>query len=566
MISAFRILLIVCSISLIDTVQATEPMTWPHPLGPEYNRVSRERNIPLDWDDDSPLNADQQDELWTITELPGLHTPLIFNEKLYALFDFTSPIEETKGGSHYGIISWSIKDRDPEARFTQQISSDLPQRCPQPYLVGDPAWRQLFCLNVTGEVVALDSDLGNTLWTHALFDESVSDNLQAQTVAPLIFEHLLIVTWQVTQNNQNMLHCVALDRRNGLPCWQLKRSLSTKVLGSPTPAVLNHQVVLAIPGEEGSVELLQIRTGRFVAKLESSGKSQTIHELLYQDGKLLALSSTEINPTMKSWGIDVWRLVESESSQSSTALKTPQKLAHFDLQSSEMATALLHGDAVFAANSAGTLEVFSIKQQKRLHELPTAEGTMPHLQWIDDQVLLTTNSGLWQAYSCKNSACELLYTKKVGKQIPFLPAISKKQIYVQHINELTAFGPYDNDDAISQLMIPLTKIAQDETSDKPDSIQIIPAAISLSPGYQQAFQVLLFNDQGHYLRTLDPQELTWNWNGPGEITSEKGILTLPIEINRDSRSILDVEFESFRAESIIRVHSPTKQVIAPSAP
>lgn len=572
MISAFRIILIVCAISLIDTVQATEPMTWPHPLGPEYNRVSRERNFSLDWDDDSPQNADQHDELWTITELPGLHTPLIFNDKLYAIFDFSSPEEGTKtaqaskASSHYGIIGWSIKDRDPEARFSQQISSDLPQRFPQPYLVGDPTWRQLFCLNATGEVVALDSDLGNTLWTQSLFDDSVPDNLQAQSVAPIIFEHLLIVIWLVEQENRFTLYCMAMDRRNGLPCWQLKRSLANNFLASPVPAVVGHQVVLAIPGEEGTVELLQIRTGKSVEKLDSNGSSQTIHELLYQDGQLLVLSSSENDADMKSWHIDLWRLTQSESSNTDPAENPFQKLTHFDLQPTEMTTALLHGDAIFAANSAGTLEVFSIKQQKRLHELPTAQGSVPQLQWVNDQLLLTTDSGLWQAYACKNSACELIFSKEFGKQIPFPPAISKKQIYVQHDNELTAFGPFENGDAISQLMIPLTNIAQDETSEKPGSIQLIPAALSLSPGFKQEFQVLLFNEHGHFLKILDPQELTWEWSGPGEFSNPLGLLTLPIDIKDHSKNLLEVKLGELKAESVIRIDSTPEQINAPSAP
>src|SRR4051812_19582697 len=69
---------------------AADPLDWPTWRGPEQNGISRETNIPAEWD------IDGENMLWKNTELATRSTPIIMNGKIYTLA--RSYPESTKEG------------------------------------------------------------------------------------------------------------------------------------------------------------------------------------------------------------------------------------------------------------------------------------------------------------------------------------------------------------------------------------------------------------------------------------------------------------------------------------
>lgn len=612
-------------LALTTVVTAAEPMTWPRFDGPEYNRVSRERLIDLSWNDAQPVNGEtielvpvanedsDRPNLWEIEDLPGEQAPLVFNDKLYLLHqertasqqsepenndDLDSPeipatpkttesTAETSASNpaRYAIDCWLVQGRDQQARFRYRLpessfAPDSSRPFPQPQMAGDPLWRQLFCLAGDGTLHVLDSDLGSSLWSIDLPRLLGKPDAPVAVAAPLIFEHLVIasLSWQASsaaENEQAETVLIALDRRNGQVHWMQRSNTKAPGLNGPAPVLCVLEDSVAVVSQQNAGELLfvQANTGKTLATLPLANPDGLAAELLFESGRLAILESTGPAGQAPQWTVSVHQLHETETS-AETQQDLPQLLMRTELGGHEDVTALLRDSTVFAATSSGVLRLLSMVPETSERDLPLSSVGQHEMVWIDGQLLITGQAGHWQVYSFAPETADApaepkaVYVELWEQPLIGPAVVAKQRVFVRVGNQLVALGAFDEQKAVSDLLVPFGDRAQksnesrkeegqnaSETRESSETTQIllVPAIQDLRAGFEIPFLVLGYDSQGQFTETIPPAEVDWSWEGAGTIAGESGILTAPPSVEAAESAALQVRWKEQKAEASVRL-------------
>jgi len=613
-----RIFICLGSFSFLESshpVCGAEPMTWPRFDGPQYNRISRESRFDFQWPRETPSTPDLSNlPLWTLPQLSGNSTPLVFNNKLYlALTGDHQSRKKNKPPSSL-VSCWNIKNRDPEFVYQYQVPEKtkvekredgklllLTEINQPPLLVGDPLLRQLFCLTSQGELHVLDSDLGHLLWKKSLSQIVGLQTIPVSVATPLIFEQCLIISasWSDPDKKTTTNWLLALDRRNGQVVWgiQSQRQSPQQKLPAAIPAVYRNQVVVVAQLEPGKIRLIQIRTGKQIAQWSLADPQVLVQELLFESGGLAVLSSSPQKQTDNKsgeqsfqWWIDLFDLPAEIGSTTTSRTKIEGKAAtQIPLGNSQHTTVLLYEKRLFAINTEGILREYKVSSGKMLGEISLLDSpVMPpltekdihaekadsvtnkkesqpvihHLLFANQQLLATSTAGLWCRVDVKNSDDKSVMKVKSRQQVDCVlavPVISKGRIYVRQPESLTAIGPIDNTTAVSTILEPLSILAKEKASTTPGEIIVSPGMQALQPGWKQKFQVQLYNDRGFFLRLLKPEEIQWSEPVLGKFEKKTGTYFAPQKLTNKTENAenqIKAKYKSFSAHATIRIDSP----------
>ena len=600
------------------TIEAAEPMTWPRFDGPQHNRISRETRFTFQWPRDTSSNPDLANlPLWTLNHLKGDSAPLVFNDKLYLASTQSGQTGEMGQSLSHQIFCWNVHGRDPEFvyQYSMPAKADNPRReysQPQvhpeakqaPILVGDPLLRQLFSLSSTGELHALDSDLGHLLWKKSLSHIVGMQSDPVSIAPPLIFEQCLVipVSWSNSEQTKTTNWLVSLDRRNGQVIWAIQSEQSTlpETLPAAISAVYRHQVVAIAQLEPGVVRLVQVRTGKPVAMCKLSDPQASVRELLFESERLAVLSEKSRkqpenakSPDAIEWWIDLFDLPpgmdpSSSGSNISTGVHKNEIKAATRIRpdASLMTTALLHEKRLYTFNTESLLCEYEIPSGKKLSELvldevpltppvmKTEKGVgnvdvsvndrkkepaFPHLIFADQQLLATSTGGHWCSLDVKSDgdepAMRIRSCQKV-KPVLAIPVLSKGRIYIRQLNELAAIGPIDNTSAASEILEPLSILAKEKESSRPGGIILSPGMQVLRTGWKQKLQVQLYNDRGFFLRLVKPDEIQWSKPRLGKLEKKTGTYFAPAFLPGGAkRKEIEIRatYNTFSARAVIRI-------------
>lgn len=623
---AWLLFLAPLTIALTTAVSAAEPMTWPRFDGPEYNRVSRERLIDLSWSDARPINGEtielvpvanedsDRPNLWEIENVAGAQAPLVFNDKLYLLHEertagsqsepenkdelnspetaatdeTTESTAETSACSPatYAIDCWLVQGRDQQARFRYRLpestfASDSSRPFPQPQMAGDPLWRQLFCLTGDGTLHVLDSDLGSSLWSTDLPRLLGRTDAPVAVAAPLIFEHLVIasLSWEASsaaENEQAETVLIALDRRNGQVHWIQRATTEEPGLNGPAPilCVLQNSVAVVSQQNAGELMFVQANTGKSLATLPLANPDGLAAELLFESGRLAILESTGPAGQAPQWTVSVHQLHETESS-AEMQKDLPQLLLRTELGEHEDVTALLRGSTVFAATSSGVLRLLPLVPETSERDLPLSSVGQHEMVWIDGQLLITGQAGHWQVYSFATETADApaepkaVYVELWEQPLIGPAVVAKQRVFVRVGNQLVALGAFDEQKAVSDLLVPFGDRAQklnesrkegeDENASETrgpsgtTQILLVPAIQDLRAGFEVPFLVLGYDSQGQFTETIPPAEVEWSWEGTGSIAGESGTLTAPKSVKAAESATLQVRWKDQKANASVRL-------------
>ncbi len=579
---------------------SAEPMTWPRFDGPEQNRISRESRLNFQWPEETlspPALSNLQ--LWTIRRLPGNSTPLVFNNKLYLCLSEDDRNGNVGDRSDF-VSCWNIKDRDPEFVYQYRISNQInrkpsAKRNQLPVLVGDPLLRQLFCLTRQGELHVLDSDLGHLLWKKSLAQILGLQSPPDFVAPPLIFEQCLIIpaSWYDSVKNRRTNQLLALDRRNGQVIWAIQgeQSLFEK-LPAAISAIYQHQIIAVAQLEAGKIRLIQIRTGKEIARWNLADPQATARELLFESGRLAVLSSKlqqqtdNNNGALFHWWVDLFELSAGRDSKQSKNKMQSGAGKTIRLPDSHHATILLQEKSLFAINSESVFTEYDAVSGKKRSEFTLSEieitssqddqakveksdsaakkkrgHVVHHLVMADRKLLVTSTSGLWCRVnigeSDENSLVKSISRQQVDPVIT-IPVISKGRIFVRQPDSLRAIGPIDNTVAVSSVLEPLSILAKERDSTTPGGIILTPGVQVLRPGWKQKFQVQLYNDRGAFLRLLKPEEIEWKTEGPGKFEKGSGVYFAPEKLAGDGENAaikINASYQTFSAGATIKVRA-----------
>ncbi|MBL4885049.1 MAG: PQQ-binding-like beta-propeller repeat protein [Planctomycetaceae bacterium] len=479
----------------------------------------------------------------------------------------------------------------------------------EPLLTSDSSLRQLFCLTWQGELHTIDSDLGHLLWKKSLSKIVNQKSSPVSIAAPLLFEHCLVVpaSWYDSKKQRTTSWLLSLDRRNGQVIWAISDEHESfpSELPAPIPAVYRGQIVVVFQLKPGEIQLLQIRTGKQVAAWKLSDAKACVQELLFESEQLAVLSRNSKDSeqgkfdeaSSYQWTADLFALPAHSDSVSTPENGTRLAIANpIQLSNSYHATALLCAGHFYVINSEGQLRQYQASSGKLLAQTmltnppkvpattkqnadakpitsaiknpPAAlpQPTIHYLIYADNQLLVTSSEGLWcglapetkktaqtDANAVEKSVLTLNFQQQV-EGVVSLPVISQGRVYVRQPGKLIAMGSLDNLNAVSEILEPLSILAQEKKSTIPGGLLITPRRQTLKPGWKQSFQVQLYSDQGAFLRTLSAEELQWGDVSLGIFDKTKGTYLAPATFT-DLQGVdqIEVRYQSFSAQADIRI-------------
>lgn len=588
-----------------------------------------------------PTEESGKPELWEIAGLHGDSVPLLLNDKLYLIHEIPPDSSDLKtlGDSRNPrlfVDSWYISERDPEAKFRYLLPYTGTSQH-KPMLVGDSVWRQLFCLLPDGQLLSLDADLGSLLWRISVTDLLEYQGNPIAIAPPLIFEHLLITSLTWKRQDDQVENClVAWDRRNGQPCWIRKQSSRQPppTLPALVPCVSQQQILVASQMQAGRIEFHQIRTGHHVASISLPDPQSQATELLHESGHLAILSQmpqseNQTNttppadqnpppaaepansnsetteppttppppPPPTAWHVTLVNLADPDfSDQANESLDEPRTLQPIQaiaLDESSHTTCLLRGPCVYVASQENKLAVYSIEDSEKSREFDLLSAGPHDLQWVDDQLLVTSRDGHWEVFHApaprvldiqeeattnpatpqtkENSAptphslddIRLMYAELWSEGLVCAPVVSRQRVYVRVPSRLLALGAFDSQSVVSDLIPSLSDLAREQTTGPPGPINLLPAQQELSAGFQLTWQVFQFSEQGTYQQTLPPETLDWNWEGPGDFDPTTATLTAPLNLKTPQTGTLKVQHNQHSATARVLL-KPTRQ--SPNSP
>jgi outer membrane protein assembly factor BamB len=344
---------------------------WIHWRGPEQNGLSREKNLPGEFD---PAQGVSGNVLWK-QPYGGRSAPLIMAGRLYI-------IQGTGEGLYEGeqVVCFEEKSGKKlwEYRVNVYHTDIVSSRLGWTTLTADPVQQYIYAHTTAGELLCLDSN-GKLVWRRQLTEEfGRVTGYGGRIVTPIFDSGLVIVgmpnaSWGDQARGLNRY--VAFDGQTGQVVWWSTLSPDTlygTYYSSPVIAVINGQRLLITGGADGALHALKVRTGELVWSIPFA--KGVINGSPVVSGNLVICTHGEENPE----GAPIGRIICVDASQVDPQTRRPkvvwdtfrrpykanrnQPLANrFGLASAALADGLL-----YAPDDSGEIFCFRVKDGELL--------------------------------------------------------------------------------------------------------------------------------------------------------------------------------------------------------
>ena len=299
-----------------SAVNSASGRDWVHWRGPEENGVSREKNLPGDFD---PKAGAKGNVIWK-QPFGGRSAPLVLDGKLYLIQGVGEGLQEGEQVACFeeatGKPLWKYR---VNVFHTDIVSSRLGWTT----LTADPATKTVYAHTTGGYLLALNPE-GKLLWSRSLSEEFGRVTGYGGRIASPVFDSGLVVLGMVNASwgDQNIgrNRFVAFDGKTGELVWWHDTGNPNKgtYYSNPVVAVINGQRLLISGGSEGSLHALKVRTGEKVWSYHFS--AGVVNGSPIVDGNLVYCSHGEDNPEGGAYG----RVICVDGSQVDPKTQTPK--------------------------------------------------------------------------------------------------------------------------------------------------------------------------------------------------------------------------------------------------
>lgn len=298
-------------------IPATRADDWVHWRGPEQNGLSREKNLPGDFD---PKAKKGGNVIWT-QPFGGRSAPLVMGGRLYI-------IQGTGEGVHEGEQVVCFDEKTGKKLWNYRVNvyhTDIvSSRLGWTTLAADPAAGTVFAHSTAGELLCLDKD-GKKVWGRQLTEEFGRVTGYGGRIASPIFDSGLVILGMVNgswgDHARGLNRFVAFDGKTGQVVWWATPSPDT-LFGTyysiPVVAVINGQRLLISGGADGALHAMKVRTGEVVWSLPIA--KGVVNGSPVVSGNLVFVTHGEENPE----GGPIGRVVCVDGSQVDPATKRPK--------------------------------------------------------------------------------------------------------------------------------------------------------------------------------------------------------------------------------------------------
>jgi outer membrane protein assembly factor BamB len=288
---------------LIGLPPITLAADWIHWRGPDQNGVSKETNLPDEWD---PSTQGKGNLVWK-QPYGCRSTPLVLNGKVYitsALGDtphVPGPKDKLVTGERVVCFDAATGEVKWERRFNVFHTDIVTNRLGWAPLAADPDNKLVFAHLTGGQLVAFNADSGETIWEHSLTEEYGRVTGYGGRVGggPIFDSGLVIVgivnaSWGAYAPGAN--RWVAFDSKTGQVAWwgESSGALRGTYYSNPVVAVIGGQRLMITGGADGGIHAFQVRTGKRVWSYQIA--AGVVNPSPVVDGNLVYVSHGEENP------------------------------------------------------------------------------------------------------------------------------------------------------------------------------------------------------------------------------------------------------------------------------
>lgn len=486
-------------------------LDWPFWRGPEYNGVSREKNLVESW------SPDGENLIWKRDDLGSRSTPIVMNGRLY-MIGRDQP-ETKREGERVVCVDAATGDTIWEHRFNVFLSDVPDTRVGWASVTGDPQTDRIFAMGVCDLFMCLDAKTGDVLWQHSLSEEFGALNTYGgRTNTPIVHENLVIVSavvigWGEMAKPTHRL--IAFDIRNGQPVW----FEGTRVLpydttyASPINVVINGQAAIVFGSGDGGFHAFQPRTGKKIWTYNVSRRGLN-NTPIYVDGKIYCGHSEE-NLSESTMGA----MFAIDATKLGDITKSGEVWRQQEVMVGKCAP-LMIGDKLYVIDDKATLLILDPKTGEQLGRKKLGTQQRSNMLYADGKIYTCTANGRWYILKPDGDDVEVLHRMRFdGEESHGSPIVSHGRLYVPTTGALYCVG-----DKNAEPIADPRPAAATETSVKEDltpaHVQIVPVESLLRPGQEQSFQVRLYNANGQFLNVVDASDVEFGVEGAGSVDGQ----------------------------------------------
>jgi outer membrane protein assembly factor BamB len=510
---AFRVFftLIVSLASVAALVAAdgkkADPHDWPMWRGPEGNGISREKNLPDEWN--------LGDELWRSPELATRSTPIVLNGKLYTVCRFEP--ESTKEGEK--VVCADIKTGKILWENVHNVFlTDSPaERVGWSSVVGDPATGHIFVHGLCGIMKCIDGETGKTIWEHSLMEEyGILSTYGGRTNFPVLFDDLVITSGVMTGWDDYAIPAhryVAFKKATGEAVWIQSTKLRPEDTTYSTPfvTVVDGQAAIITGAGDGSVYAIQPRTGKIIFRYDASTRGINTPPIVV-DGTVYCGHAEQMFKQPNVLGAVFAFKATGEgdiTDKKATVWEVPQKTVG-------RSAPLFVDGRVYYADDGGKLFVIDAKTGKEITKRPYSLGRIMFSSAIyGDGKIYASEYGKFHILEPfaggvkRMSEVSLPNAELIGS-----PIIAHGRVFIPTLEAMYCIGNKDWKPAADP--IPAAPQEADAKADqKIAQVQVAPVEALLTSDKTANFSVNVFNAKGQPLET--PQTVKFTVEGAGSI-------------------------------------------------
>ncbi|MEM8964623.1 MAG: PQQ-binding-like beta-propeller repeat protein [Acidobacteriota bacterium] len=522
---------------------------WTHWRGPWQTGIAQETDLPTSW------SKTGENLIWR-DDFVGRSTPVVFDGRVCANGRVGEDITRQET-----VVCWNAEtgERVWERRFNIYNTTVPWNRVGWAGLAADPETGYVYYQGVDGHIAAFDRD-GKTVWSWRTFEDlGRFSGYGGRTNTPVIdndqvIYHLITAGWGPMAGPGDRY--VGFDKKTGEIHWHSPKGKQLKDLNTysvPVVAVVEGRRLVIGGGADGWLRAVDIHTGEEIWSYHLSQRG--LNASVVVDGTTVFASHSEENVDNGVMG----RVVAIDATGSGDVSKT-HELWRKDEILAGYASPLFHDGVLYVPDNSANLHAFDAKSGKALWEFNYGTVGKGSPVFADGRIYLTeTNGNTVFVEASRNGAeklddehLEMPYGRYAEIYSSFAPGYQR--LYFTTEEGVYAIGDKDVPFAAGGGAEVYKRSSEAPADAKPAHLQVVPAMTVVDSTDSVDFRARLFDDQGRFLREVEP---TWALSGVAGAIDATGVATFDsAKIAGTRNGLVTATFEGIEGKAGVRVEGP----------
>lgn len=527
-------------------VNSASASDWPNWRGPEQDGFARENAVVTKWE------IDGENQLWK-SDIGGRSTPILLNGKLYAI----APVGSDKCvGEQIVCLDADTGKTIWTYRFNVFLSDIVENRIAWSSVVGDPETGNIYAYGTGGEFMCLDGKNGKLIWKESLCENfGRFSGYGGRVHTPIIDEDKAIISieyllagWDTGPNKAGH-RFLAFDKKTGELIWASlpgDKPLDT-TYATPVVTVINGMRLMITPCADGNVYAVKVRTGERVWQYRLAKRGLNTSPVV--DGKYVYVTQSEENLNTT----DMGAIVCLDGSMTGDITDKGEIWRINGITAGYSSPALANGRLYVVDNSA-EMHCFDAKTGKKFWEYRVGRVMKGSpIVTKDGVIYIGEVNGIFKILKDEGDKCAELDVKKFERPDKAVVEINGAPIVVDgRVYFMTRYGTYclGMKDKKSQAE-PAAAMATEASPqrDKPASLLVVPAEVTVAPGERVLFQTRVFDANGVQ---IDSKPVTWTVANVKGAVEKDGAFTAATD-NMFTSGVVTAQLGPIKANGRIRV-------------